>query len=103
MARKKKKEFKSVDFMTFSEMGDRRLRDLEGEHPWVFNDEVGVRRFRIRVELVDEPVSVIHERIIYLWERTSNHHRWGPLAAEAKRYGLDLSGYKFGCKAKRGD
>jgi hypothetical protein len=86
---------------TFREVGDYELRGMASERPSVFNNTVSVRRYRVTIELIDEPIEVIHARLIDLWERCDNHHHWDPLRHQAKKYGLDLDGYQRGSRVPR--
>lgn len=63
--------------------------DMEKE-PSCSNGIVNVRRYRITVELIDEPIEVIRERILKLWYACDNWHHWSPLKSAAARVGLVL-------------
>lgn len=80
-----------VEFETFRNVGSYERDQLTDSVPSCFNGMVRVRRYRITIELIDEPVEVIHARLIEMWAAETNRHNWGPLRAEAARYGLDLS------------
>lgn len=63
-------------------------RDLRGGYfqtshtqcnPDCFNGIVSIRRFRVTVELIEEPRDVLVERLQKLWDETGNHHNWRPL------------------------
>ena len=77
-------------FETFTEIGGYTKRQLISEEPTCFNGLVRVRKYKITVELVDEPVEVIQARIKKMWDECKNHHHWLPLKAEAEKYGLEL-------------
>lgn len=64
--------------------------------PYCHNGSVGVRQHRVTVELVDEPIEVIRERIRTLWSLAYSHLDESALRREAERYGLDLSGIPLG-------
>lgn len=66
------------------------LRQLKQEEPSSVNGDVEVRKYRVTVELIDEPDDVIRERIQKLWDECKNYHHWQPLEAMAKKYGLEL-------------
>lgn len=85
-------------FMTFRPVDDYEVRQMYEGVPSSFNGEARVRQYRVTVELVDEPIEVIRERIVYLWERNDNHHQWDAILTEAARYGLDLTPYQRGSK-----
>ena len=78
------------DFETFKIPNDFMIRNIEQDKPSCFNGKVSVRRYRIRIEEIDEPIEDIQARLIKLWENTTNHHHRQPLIAEAKKYGLDF-------------
>lgn len=80
---------------------EREFFDGEGVSTWMLdrhnadapssvNGYVRVRRHRIIVEVIDEPIEVIRERLLKLWRETDNHHHMQPLKVAAKRYGIEL-------------
>jgi hypothetical protein len=79
------------------------LRRVSGQPavPSCFNGEVSIRRFRITVELIDEPKEVLAERLRGLWRGTKNHHNSGPLQREAEALGIELNHAEFGADVKR--
>ena len=82
---------KADTFETFKEIdGYYKQRMIENE-PVCFNGMVKVRKYKVTIELIDEPIEVIHARLQKLWDECKNSHHWKPLKAEAKKYGLKLS------------
>lgn len=69
--------------------------------PSCFNGAVQVRRYRYTAELIDEPVEVIQARLLRLWRNCDNHHHYGPLQREAKKYDFELPSDEFGKDRKR--
>ena len=67
------------------------LSQMKQSEPSSFNGRVEVRKFRVTVELIDEPEEVIRTRIQKLWDECDNHHHWQPLKKEAEKYGLELN------------
>ena len=63
---------------------------LKQKDPSCFNGMVRVRKYKVTVELIDEPLDVIHERIRVLKVMNPNHHNNRALQAEANKYGLEL-------------
>lgn len=59
------------------------------QHPAEINGRVQVRRYRVVYELIDEPLEVIHERLIALWLSESGR-ALDAIEREALRYGLDV-------------
>lgn len=76
------------DFETFRELSSYAISELKRDEPNCFNGEISYRKYRIAVELVDEPVEVLQERIQKLWDECENHHHWKPLQAAAKSLGM---------------
>lgn len=64
--------------------------------PFAINEHVAIRRFRITVEPIEEPIEVLVERIRKLWVECDNHHLWLPLMSEAGRLGITLDIDDFG-------
>lgn len=71
--------------------------------PSCFNGFVRVERYRVTFERVDEPVEVIHARLLALWRASDNHHHIGPLRAKAAEYGLVLDMSEWRKDRKHGD
>ncbi len=65
------------------------------------NGDVSIRRFRITVELIDEPKEVLADRLRMLWRRTRNHHDSDTLRSAAARLGIVLDRDEFGADVKR--
>ena len=63
--------------------------DERFQKPSVFNGSVYVRKYRITIELVDEPIEVIRERIQKLYDESRNYHDHEPLRREGKLYGME--------------
>lgn len=70
------------------------------QKPDVGNMSVRFRRYRITVEVVDEPVEVLHERLRKLFRETNNWHEREPLERAAKSVGLEFDRNTFGKDAK---
>lgn len=85
------------EFVTFCPVDNYTIRQMTQDMPSSFNG-TRVRQYRVTVELVDEPLEVIHARIVELWEMNDNHHQWDSILVEAARYGLDLTPYVRGSK-----
>ena len=85
---------------TFRDFGASDLRNIAEPQPSCFNGWVRVRKYRVTVELIEEPTEVVHQRLIDLWDHCTNHHHAEPLKATAARYGLTLPG-TFGSKVPK--
>jgi hypothetical protein len=89
-----------VAIETFHKPGSYERGQWVRNAPSVGNGEVSVRRFRITVEEIAEPVEVLAERLRGLWRGTTNHHHWDPLKAEARRLGVTLDDRELGADVK---
>jgi hypothetical protein len=70
--------------------------------PSVGNFDVLIRRYRITVELIDEPHEVLVERLRGLWRKTDNYHDYDKLCREAKTLHVKLDPTEFGADVKGG-
>lgn len=78
-------------FETFKQIDGFAKTNVIQKEPSCFNGFVRVRKYKVTVELIDEPLDVIHARIQKLWdEGKGNHHHWEPLLAAARKHGLEL-------------
>ena len=68
--------------------------------PSAFNGMVHFRRYRITVDLIDEPKEILIERLKILWENETNSHQYDPIRAAALGLGCELEANDFG-KLKR--
>lgn len=66
------------------------MDQMRSEQPSCFNGIVSYRKYRVTVELIDEPHDVLEARLRKLWEECDNHHNWTPLKNAAKELGVDL-------------
>ncbi len=80
---------------TFRELSPYLQRELERENPSCFNGDVSVKKYRITIEEISEPISVIAERLQKLWDESNNIHHRDPLRAAAAQIGYSLSERKF--------
>ncbi len=71
--------------------------------PMVGNFDVKYRKYRITVEVIDEPVEVLEARLVKLWRGTSNHYDVPKLEAAAKTIGVTLDPKEFGADVKKGE
>lgn len=62
------------------------------DDPYCLNGYVAVVKYKITVEVVEEPKEVYRERLQRLWDDCDNHHHWTPIKAKAKSLGIDLEG-----------
>jgi len=76
---------------TFQPVDSWREEQLTRKEPWCFNMGVGIRKYRITIEEVEEPKEVLEARLRKLWRECDNHHHWQPLQAVAKQIGIVLT------------
>jgi len=93
---KKKKEMEVPQFPmvveTFNRIGDWELNRLQFKEASCFNGITNFRRYRITVELIDEPIEILGERLEKLWVECDNHHNYQPLRAAAASIGYTFKG-----------
>lgn len=77
-------------FETFRIIGDYQIRDLTSNEPSCFNGDVKIRKYKITIEEVEEPIEVLQQRLQKLWDECDNMHHWQPLQHAAKRLGYTL-------------
>jgi hypothetical protein len=66
------------------------LRGVVRTEPSAFDGDVRIRRYRITVELIEEPIGGLRDRLRKLWrEDEPNHHHWAPMRKMAKEIGMD--------------
>ena len=78
-------------FETFQPLDSWREDQMTKKEPWCFNMGVGIRKYRITVEEVEESKEVLEARLRKLWRECDNHHHWQPLQAVAKQIGIVLT------------
>ena len=78
-------------FETFKEFGSYEVGNMTVENPTCFNGMVRVKKYKVTIEEIAEPIEVIHKRLKQMWCNIDNHHHIEPLRREAKKYGLSLS------------
>ncbi len=81
---------KPIVLETFRDIGNYEVSNLAQEEPSCFNSMVRVRKYRVTVELIDEPLEIIQKRIQALYDDNRNTHHWGPLMAKAKEYNYEI-------------
>lgn len=77
-------------FETFKKISSYEETNLTRNEPTCFNGMVSVRKYKVTIELIDEPTEIIQERIKKMWDENKNMHHTQPLRKEAKKYGLEL-------------
>ena len=77
---------------TFRNVGPLEMNQLSCSWrvPYVFNGIVGIRKWRVVAELIEESREVLIARLQKLWDECDNIHHRGPLREEAKKLGNEL-------------
>lgn len=88
---KEKLDDDKIVIETFSRLGAYEVGRLRQDTPFCWNGIVGVERYRITVEKIEEQPEIIHERIKKLWRESRNHHDRTPLLRAAAKFGCELS------------
>ena len=87
----KSKNPEKIEFETFREIGDYDVRQLTLKSPSCFNGNVRIRKYRVTVEPIEEPVEVLQQRLKALWmDESTNHHQRLPLLSVARKLGMTL-------------
>ena len=94
--RKKKTEYPTV-METFLPPGP--MLTKQGE-PSCWNGMVRARKYRVTVEVIDEPTGVVAGRLQKMWEESDNIHHMDPLKTAAREIGYELQG-RWGNKKTR--
>lgn len=68
------------------------LNSIIKNEPTSFNGVVDVIKYKITVEIVDEPIEIIHERLQKLWDECDNYHHWTPIREKAEFFNYELKG-----------
>ncbi len=92
MAKKFESHPKKLSIETFRNVGNYELQSLLQKEPSCFNGSVKIKKYRVTIELVDEPDTVYTERIQHLWDYSKNYHDHTPLLNAAKSIGYQLKG-----------
>jgi len=65
------------------------LRNYTRNEPSFVNN-LTMRKFRVTIELIDEPVEVLRERLIRLWRESENNgHYYNDAKQAAEELGID--------------
>ena len=66
------------------------MSNLKSNEATCFNGNVNVRKYKVTIELIEEPNELIIERLQKLWDECDNYHHWTPLRIEAKKYNYEF-------------
>lgn len=90
-----------ISFETFQKIGAFEIRSLKQDKPDCCFNSVRVRKYRVTVEPIHEPDSVIVKRLKALWADCDNWHNWDCLQNEAAKYGVELDMETVGKNRKK--
>jgi hypothetical protein len=86
------KKFDKVEFETFYDIGNYEINNLKQEQPSTFNGMCRIRKLKVTIELVEEPIDIIHARLEEVWLHCDNWHNRECIEAEARRYNYTFKG-----------
>lgn len=95
---KKKKDIKLDTYPktieTFRKIGDWELSNMRynATEPKCFNGIVSIRRYKVIVEEIEEPIEILQERLEKLWLECNNSHHWEPLKQVAESLNYEFKG-----------
>lgn len=90
----------TISFETFRKIGSYTIDNLKQEKADCFNGLVSIKKYKVTIELIEEPKDVLSERLQELWDLCNNIHHWNTLKQSAKEIGYELIG-KPGNKLKK--
>lgn len=87
---------------TFRAIGDYELSGYtyNSKSPSCFNGNVNIHKYKITIEIVEEPIEVYQERLEKLWVESDNHHHYRPLQEAANKIGYQFKG-QWGSQIKK--
>lgn len=94
-------ETTGLEFSTFRRLGSFEVGNLQHKEPSCFNGIVAIRSYVVTVNLVEEPVEVLQERLLKLWRECDNMHHYGPLQAAAAKLNYVLPTELLGVDRKK--
>ena len=86
-----------IEIETFRKIGSYQIGNLKQETPSSLNSVISIKKYKISVEEIEEPIEVYEERIQYLWDKCDNYHHIDAIRTEAKTLGYTLKG-SYGSK-----
>lgn len=100
---RKKKQVKAeetkIELETFMPIGFYEIRQMEQEEPSNFNGWVRIKKYKVTVEVVEEPKEVLYERLLDLWEKCEGYRYREPLILAAKELGYELDDNRCGIRS----
>ena len=90
-----------IVFETYRQIGDWEVKTLKQDEPTCFNGIINYRRYRVTVELIEEPQATLIDRVKKLIRECDNHHHYRPLAVVARHLGFEIGFGEFGKNRKR--
>jgi len=81
-----------MTFETYREIGPREIKShyLGQGYPDCFNGVVSIRRYKVTIELIDEPVEDLRARLLNLWLTMEyNSHHCAPMWNAAVELGVE--------------
>jgi hypothetical protein len=83
---------KKIEFETFRDFGNYEVSNMTSKEPSCQNGNVRIVKYKVTIELIEEPFEVIAERLQKLWDECDNWHHVSSLTSYAKKIGYELKG-----------
>jgi hypothetical protein len=87
-------------FETFRDIGFFEIDKMTSKQISSFNGNIQVQKYKVTIELIEEPKEVIFERLLKLWKNCKNHHEREPIKNKAKQFGFVLDDELYGVDRK---
>lgn len=78
------------EIVTFRDPRGYWLENLAKTEPSCFNGIVSIKKWKVAVTAVEEPVEVLIARLRKLWRECDNHYHWQPLKSVAAKLSIEL-------------
>jgi len=80
----------NISFETFKTLSSYYIDQIKQDEPSSFNGNIEFRKYKVTIELIDEPLEVLEERLQTMWDHCGIYHHWKPLREAAKSIGYEL-------------
>ena len=99
MSKTKKVESKEETVTVFESFRKPDTHEFLQNEPSYFNGWLRLKKYKITIELIDEPNEVYQQRLQDIWDISNNNHSYWGVKSEAKKLGFELVG-EIGNKIK---
>ena len=92
-----------ITFETFREIDNYWRGQLTDLGPTCWNGRVSIVKYKVTIEVVEEPIEVLQQRVQDLWDYSDNYHHNEPLCKAAAKIGYKLQGSRGSKKGVQND